>query len=134
MQVVLSPTNEGHYQIKDSSWTDTTITFSLGTKAGAKWADVRAEEQTQDMKVVSIDTGGGAVPMPGGMYFYEGTRRAGGGSVAFFLEELNGVTRRCCFAVSRPPAAAHASSSFRRCHCVRYDREGAVVLEVLRAS
>lgn len=64
--MVLSPTYPGHFLIKDREWTDSTITFSLGMEVGAKWADVFAEGETKDMKVVSIDTGGGAVSMPGG--------------------------------------------------------------------
>lgn len=63
----LSPTYWGNFLIKDGGWTDSTITFSLGTDDGAKWADVLGGEETVDMKVVSIDTGGGAVSMPGGM-------------------------------------------------------------------
>lgn len=65
-QVVLSPSESGHFIIKEGGWTDATITFSLATEEGAKWARVVSEEETADMKVVSIDTGGGAVPMPGG--------------------------------------------------------------------
>eukprot|EP00752_Nemacystus_decipiens_P008401 g7511.t1 len=65
-QVVLSPTGAGQYYIKDGGWTDITITFSLTPIATAMWANVLTEGDTQDMKVVSIDTGGGPVPMPGG--------------------------------------------------------------------
>eukprot|EP00903_Cladosiphon_okamuranus_P015736 g14524.t1 len=63
-KVVLSPTNQAHYLVKDGEWTDSTITFSLSKDAGAKWADVLTG--TVNMKVVSVDTGGGPVSMPGG--------------------------------------------------------------------
>ncbi|CAM9632037.1 unnamed protein product [Ectocarpus sp. 4 AP-2014] len=65
-QLVLSPTLVGDYEIKSGRWTDKIVTISLSTDPGAMWADVRANDQTVEIKVVSIDTGGGQVFMPGG--------------------------------------------------------------------
>ena len=70
--MVLRPTIQSHFFIKDGGWTDSTITFSLTSAAGSKWADVLTEGATEDMKVVSIDTGGGPVPMPGGERILKG--------------------------------------------------------------
>ncbi|CAM9704563.1 unnamed protein product, partial [Ectocarpus sp. 8 AP-2014] len=64
--LVLSPTLVGDYEIKEQGWTDETLTISLSTDPGAMWANVRAEDRTVEVKVVSIDTGGGEVFMPGG--------------------------------------------------------------------
>lgn len=71
-QLVLSPTLPEDYLIKEQGWTDETVTISLSTEPEAMWADVRSEDKTVEVKVVSIDTGGGQVSMPGG-------RRAGRG-------------------------------------------------------
>ncbi|CAM9438443.1 unnamed protein product, partial [Ectocarpus sp. 12 AP-2014] len=65
-QLVLNPTLVGDYEIKNGRWTDKTVTISLSTDPGAMWANVRANDQTVEVKVVSIDTGGGEVFMPGG--------------------------------------------------------------------
>jgi len=64
--VVLSPTQPQDFFIRDESFTDLTITLFLSQEHGAKWADVRSETERTAIKVVSIDTGGGPVIMPGG--------------------------------------------------------------------
>lgn len=66
LQVVLSPTLPGDYLIKDQGWTDEAVTISLSTTTGAKWAHILEEGSTVDVKVISVDTGGGPVTMPGG--------------------------------------------------------------------
>ncbi|CAM9180767.1 unnamed protein product [Scytosiphon promiscuus] len=65
-RVVLSPTVAGDYLIKDQDWTDEAVTISLSAATGARWADVQTEGSTVNVKVVSIDTGGGPVAMPRG--------------------------------------------------------------------
>ncbi|CAN0121482.1 unnamed protein product, partial [Ectocarpus fasciculatus] len=69
---LLSPTLAGDYVIKEDGWTYETVTISLSTDPEAMWAIVRDEDKTVEVKVVSIDTGGGQIYLPGG-------RRAGGG-------------------------------------------------------
>lgn len=64
--MVLSPTKSQDFFIGDAYVTDSTITFFLSQEDGAKWADVREEGERVAIKVVSIDTGAGAVDMPGG--------------------------------------------------------------------
>ncbi|CAM9368981.1 unnamed protein product, partial [Ectocarpus sp. 12 AP-2014] len=64
-QLVLNPTLVEDYEI-NGRWTDEAVTISLSTDPGAVWANVWAENKTVEIKVVSIDTGGGEVFMPGG--------------------------------------------------------------------
>lgn len=54
------------FLIKDGQWTDETVTISLSPETFAKWADVRSEGETMDIKVTSVDTGAGSVTMPAG--------------------------------------------------------------------
>lgn len=65
-QLELSPTMSKDFLIKDGEWTDETVTISLSPAADARWADVRSAEETMAIKVTSIDTGAGSVPMPAG--------------------------------------------------------------------
>lgn len=65
--MVLSPTLEEDYVIKDNDWNGVALTISLNSdKADSKWAEVMEDGDTVAVKVVSIDTGAGVVEMPGG--------------------------------------------------------------------
>lgn len=65
-QVVLTPTKSEDFFVKDTLTADNTMTLYLSKEYGARWADVSSESESIAMKVVSIDTGGGPVTMPGG--------------------------------------------------------------------